>query len=90
MVLAGIIVIRLALNMVKSSRQNPGYWIGIGLIGSIISGAVFAMFDVTPTITYVTQTGYIYLALPLLWIGAALISVIHMRNLLRVISHDAK
>jgi O-antigen ligase len=80
MVLAGIIVIRLSINMLKSSRRDAGYWIGTGLIGSIIAGAVFAMFDVTPTITYVTASGYIYLALPLLWIGAALIAVVHMGN----------
>ena len=89
MVLAGIIVIRLSLNMLKSSRRDAGYWIGTGLISSMIAGAVFAMFDVTPTITYVTASGYIYLALPLLWIGAALIAAVHMRNLLRVISHES-
>jgi len=80
MVLAGIIIVRLSLNLVKLSKHNSDYWIGIGLIGSVIAGAVFAMFDVTTTVTYITAAGYIYLALPLLWIGAALISVVHMRN----------
>ena len=53
------------------------YWIGIGLIGTVISGAVFAIFDVTYSITDVTKTGYIDLGLPLLWIGAALLSVVN-------------
>jgi len=79
-VLAGIIVIRLSINLLKSSRRDSGYWIGTGLTASIIAGAVFAIFDVTPTITYVTRTGYIYLALPLLWIAAALVTVAFMKK----------
>lgn len=77
MVLAAIIFIRLSRNILKLSRQDPAVWIGIGLIGSVIAGAIFATFDTTPTITYITSTGYIYLSLPLLWIGAALISVVN-------------
>ena len=76
MVLAAIIFIRLSINLLKLSPRNSVNWIGIGLIGSIIAGAVFAMFDVTTSVTYVTNTGYIYLVLPLLWIGAALFSVV--------------
>ena len=64
MVLAAIIFIRLSINILKSSRRNSVNWIGIGLIGSIIAGAVFAIFDVTTSITYVTNTGYIYLVHP--------------------------
>ena len=79
MVLAAIIFIRLSINLLKSSRRNSVNWIGIGLIGSIIAGAVFAIFDVTTSITYVTNTGYIYLVLPLLWIGAALIAVVNTK-----------
>jgi O-antigen ligase len=80
MVLAAIIFIRLSINLLKSSRGNSINWIGIGIIGSIIAGAVFAIFDVTTSITYVTPTGYIYLALPLFWIGVALFAVVHMRR----------
>ena len=80
MVLAAIIFIRLSINLLKSSRRNLVNWVGIGLIGSIIAGAIFAIFDVTTTITYVTDTGYIYLVLPLLWIGVALFVVVLMRR----------
>jgi len=59
MVLAGIFFIRITINLLKSSKKNAAYWIGIGLIGSIIAGLVFAMLDVTPTITYVTGTVYL-------------------------------
>jgi O-antigen ligase len=79
MVLSAIIFIRLSINLGNSSRQNSVNWVGMGLIGSIIAGAVFAIFDVTTSITYVTNTGYVYLVLPLLWIGAALISVVSNR-----------
>jgi len=80
MVLAAIIFIRLSINLLKSSKGNSINWTGIGLIGSIIAGAVFAIFDVTTSITYVSPTGYIYLALPLFWIGVALFAVVHMRR----------
>jgi len=77
MVLAAVIFIRLSINLLKSSPRNSVNWVGIGLMGSIIAGAVFAIFDVTTTITYVTDTGYIYMALPLFWIGLALIAVVN-------------
>jgi len=76
MVLAAIIFVRLSINILKLPQRNSVNWIGTGLIGSIIAGAVFAIFDTNHSITYVTDNGYIYLALPLLWIGASLISVI--------------
>jgi len=78
MVLAAIIFIRLSMNLLKSSLRNSVNCAEIGLIGSIIAGSVFAIFDVTTSITYATDTGYIYLVLPLLWIGAALFAVVHM------------
>ena len=79
MVLSAIIFIRLSMNLLKSSRRNSVNWVGIGLIGSIIAGAVFAIFDVTTSITYVTDIGYIYLVLPLFWIGAALFAVVNTK-----------
>ena len=39
------------------------------------------MFDVTTSITYVTDSGYIYMVLPLFWIGVALISVVNVKLL---------
>jgi len=80
MVLAAVIFIRLSMNLLKSYRRNSVNWAGIGLIGSIIAGSVFAIFDVTTSITYATGIGYIYLVLPLLWIGAALFAVVHIRR----------
>jgi O-antigen ligase len=76
MILAAIIFIRLSVNLVKSHQLNSRDWIGIGIIGSFIAGTIFAVFDTTTSVTYVIGTGYIYLELPLLWIAAAMISVI--------------
>ena len=75
MVLGAVIFMALSMKFIRSSRGSSVNWIGIGLIGSIIAGAVFAIFDVTTSITYVTDTSYIYLVLPLFWIGVALVSV---------------
>jgi O-antigen ligase len=77
MVWAAIIFVHYSTKLLKSSRQNSEYWIGIGLIGSIIAGAVFSFFDTTYSITDVISKGYIYLVLPLLLIVVALISVVN-------------
>jgi O-antigen ligase len=79
MILAATTFFHVSKNICNSSKRNPVTWIGIGLIGSIIAGAVFAIFDVTISVTYVFGTGYVYLVLPLLWIGAALISVVNVK-----------
>jgi len=79
MILAVIIFIRFSINILKLNAASSVFWIGIGLISSFIAGAVFAIFDVTTSITYVTKTGYIYLVLPLLWIEAALFVVVNKR-----------
>ena len=76
MVLAGIVFVRFSMNILMSPQRNSITWVGIGLLGSIIAGAIFAIFDVTTSITYVTNASYVYLVLPLLWIGAALIAVV--------------
>jgi O-antigen ligase len=76
MVLATIIFVRFSIKVIKSSPRNSIDWFGIGMIGSIVAGAVFAIFDVTTSITDVTNTRYIYLVLPLLWIGVALFVVV--------------
>ena len=80
MIVAAIIFVHLSINLLKTTKANYIYWIGIGLIGTIIAGAVFAIFDVTTSVTYVTNTGYIYLVLPLLWISVALFAVVHMKR----------
>ena len=79
MVFATIIFIRLSPKLLKSTKRNSAIWLGIGIMGSIVAGAVFAIFDVTTSVTYVTNTGYIYLTIPLLWIVGALFVVVNAR-----------
>jgi len=75
LIIAVVVFIRISWGIIKSSRQNPWYGAGVGLIGSIIAGAVFACYDVTLTGTVITITSYIYLSIPLLWVLAALLVV---------------
>jgi O-antigen ligase len=79
MVSAATIFVRLSMNFLKSTRRNSVNWVGIGLISSVIAGAIFAIFDVTTSITYVTGARYVYLVLPLMWIGVALFVVVHTK-----------
>lgn len=75
LIVAAVVFIRISWGIIKSSRQNPWYAMGVGLLGSIIAGAVFACYDVTITGTVLTATSYIYLSVPLLWVLAALLVV---------------
>jgi len=77
LITAAAVFVRLTVNILQASKQNPWYGVGVGLIGSIIAGAVFACYDVTTTGTVVTATSYIYLSVPLLWIWSALFVVAH-------------
>jgi len=74
-----VIFVRHSVDILSASRHDSWYGVGVGLIGSIIAGAIFAFFDVTTTATVVTATGYIYLSIPLLWILAALLVVSNRR-----------
>jgi len=76
----GVLVFaRLSISILSSSQHDSWYGVGVGLIGSIIAGAVFACYDVTITGTVVTATSYIYLSIPLLWVLAALLVVSNKR-----------
>lgn len=79
MILAAVIFVRLTVKLLKSSKENPIYGLGIGLTGSIVAGAAFSVLDTTHTVTDVMQDGYIYMGIPLLWIFAALLSVVYER-----------
>jgi O-antigen ligase len=78
MVAAGVFI-RLSMNIISSSRHDSWYGVGVGLIGSIIAGAIFACYDVTITGTVVSATSYVYLSIPLLWVLAALFVVSNKR-----------
>jgi len=75
LIAALVIFMRHSIDILSASRHDSWYGVGVGLIGGIIAGAVFAFFDVTTTATVVTATGYIYLSIPLLWVLAALLVV---------------
>jgi O-antigen ligase len=75
LITAAVVFVRLSISILSSSRQDSWHGAGVGLIGSIIAGAVFASYDVTITGTIMTATSYIYLSIPLLWVLAALLVV---------------
>jgi len=58
--------------MLSASRHSSLFGIKIGLIGSIIAGAAMALVDVATFGVVVTNSGYIYLNIPLLWVFLAL------------------
>lgn len=72
---AVVVFVRLSRGIILSSKQNVWRGAGIGLIGSIIAGAVFACYDVTTIGIEGTASSYIYLSVPLLWVWVALFAV---------------
>jgi len=75
LIIAVVVFVRLSLTIRSSPPQNPWQGVGIGLMGSIVAGAVFACYDVTFTGTLAAAAGYIYFSIPLLWIIVALFVV---------------
>jgi O-antigen ligase len=73
--IAAVVFVRLSLKIRSSPLQNPWHAVGIGLMGSIVAGTVFACYDVTFSGTLATAAGYIYFSIPLLWIISALFVV---------------
>ena len=66
--------------MLSASRHSSLFGIKIGLIGSIIAGAAMALVDVATFGVVVTNSGYIYLNIPLLWVFLALFTVAFNRS----------
>jgi O-antigen ligase len=77
LITAVVVFVRLSVNILQASKQNPWYGVAVGFMGAIVAGAVFGCFDVTTTGTVVTATSYIYLSIPLLWVWSALFVVAH-------------
>ncbi len=76
LIIAAVLFVRLSLKIRSSPPQNLWHAVGIGLMGSIVAGAVFACYDVTFSGTLATAaSGYIYFSIPLLWIILALFIV---------------
>jgi len=72
LIIAVVIFIRMAKSIFSTSKQNTCYGAGIGLIGGIISGAIFAFFDVTTMVPVTISAQFIYMSVPLLWIIVAM------------------
>jgi hypothetical protein len=77
--IAASVFARLSLTIRSSPQQNPWQGVGIGLMGSIVAGAVFACYDVTFSGTLAVAAGYIYFSIPLLWIMVALFVVSYQK-----------
>ncbi len=65
----------LGRDILHARRDDPWYGVAVGLIGGVVAGAVFAMYDVTTTVTVLTGPSYIYMSVPFLWVWAALLVV---------------
>lgn len=76
MVIAAVQYGRMTIRTVKSSRENPWYGVGVGLLGGVMAGAAMALYDVTTTVTvWTSAVEYIYMVIPFLWIWAGLLVV---------------
>jgi O-antigen ligase len=79
LIIAAVVFVRMSLTIRSSPQQNPWQGAGIGLMGSIVAGAVFACYDVTFSGTLAAAAGYIYFSIPLLWIMVALFVVSYQK-----------
>jgi len=76
-ILAGVVVLVTTGKKILSSPNNMVKGIGIGLMGSIIAGAVFSLFDVALYGYYIKNDVYLYISIPLFWICIAAYTVVY-------------
>jgi O-antigen ligase len=74
-IIAYIIFVRITIKILTAPKNRLWYGAAVGLAASIVTGAVFACFDVTTSGIVVTSPKLIYLSVPVLWIWAAFLVV---------------
>ena len=80
LVAAAVMFVRLGWPVLKSSRQNPWYGVGLGIVTGIIAGGLMSLVETIITGT-VVESGALshYISIPLLWVWAALAVVAYHR-----------
>ncbi len=84
LIIAGIISIRLIRQILHSDKNSLSYGIAVGVTAGIVSGGVHAVVDINTNVLIPIGKEYLYFAVPLLWLWAALLVVCHRR----LLTHD--
>ena len=81
LVLAVIIGIRLLWQIRRLDKDSPGFGVVVGITAGMIAGGVLALVDVNTNVLFSIGGEYLYFAVPLIWLWAALFVVSHQRLL---------
>ena len=77
LIVAAIMSFRLLWQILHCSKDSPYYGVAVGVGAGIISGGIHAIVDVNTNVLIPIGEGYLFYAVPLLWIWAALLVVSH-------------
>ncbi len=75
LVIAAVVSFRLIWHVLHSYKDNPYYGIVLGITAGIIGGGIYALVDVNTNVMIPVNEGYIFFAVPLLWLWAALLVI---------------
>jgi O-antigen ligase len=76
-IIAAIMSFRLMWQILHNSKDSPFYGLALGIIAGIIAGGIHALVDVNTNVMIPVDEGYLYFAVPFLWLWASLLVVSH-------------
>ncbi len=89
LVLAVIIGVKLFRQILYADKDSPIYGITIGITAGLIAGGIHALIDDNMSVLIQIGNDYLYYAVPLLWLWAALL-VVSCQRLLRNTEKDKR
>ena len=79
LVVAVIMGVKLFRRILHSDKGNPYYGITLGIAAGLIGGGIHALVDDNMNVLIPLGNEYLYFAVPLLWLWAALLVVSYRR-----------
>lgn len=87
-IIGAIVSVKLFLQILHSDKGNPYYGIASGIAAGIIAGGVHGLVDVNTNVLIDIGSTYLYFAVPLLWLWAALLVVSCQRLIQDTVKDD--
>ena len=87
-IIGAIVSVKLFLQILHSDKGNPYYGIASGITAGVIAGGVHGLVDVNTNVLIDIGSTYLYFAVPLLWLWAALLVVSPQRLIQDTLKDD--
>jgi O-antigen ligase len=76
-IISAVVSFRIFWQILHCSKDSLYYGVALGIAAGVISGGIFALVDVNTIVMIPVNEGYLFFAVPFLWLWAALLVVSH-------------